>query len=178
MLGIVVRRIVIFVTMAIGLVPTAPAVAQDGRSYNWTGLYFGAHGQFDLITYDFALFNSSTSRFGGGLHAGYNLQMGSVVFGGVADVTALDGVTEAALVTFRGRLGYDFGGAMLYATAGVAGSVGAHGSDFEQFIYGAGLSFKFSEKASFTAEWLQTRDQVGDNWVYNMYRLGVSYHLR
>ncbi len=111
--------------------------------FSWTGFYVGANlgwGWSDgdgTITAGAASGPYSGSGDGilGGVQAGYNWQVGSIVFGIEADIQAsggegsVSGVAGATTFTgtaktpwfgtLRGRLGYAFDRTMLYATGGL-----------------------------------------------------------
>ncbi len=102
---------------------------------NWTGLYAGAHlgaGMGDIETSDLASASIDADTFLGGIHAGYNLQMGNFVGGLEVDGTwgnGGDSVKQGSLDINAGsdwmssarlRLGYASGNWLVYATGGVA----------------------------------------------------------
>jgi outer membrane immunogenic protein len=117
--------------------PLPPAV------YDWTGFYLGANVGVGVsethatsTLFDFAIDRSATG-FTGGVQAGANLQMQSLVLGVEADfgslrtdrnVLALFGDFTGAHVgsssnwygTVRGRLGYTSGPSLFYGTGGAA----------------------------------------------------------
>lgn len=102
----------------------------------WTGLYFGGHlgaGTGGIDTAGLADAEIDISTVSGGLHAGYNMQMGSFLAGFEVDGTWLgsdgDSTREGALTIEAGsdwlssarlRLGYTTGDWLIYATGGVA----------------------------------------------------------
>lgn len=124
--------------------PVAPIVAP---AFTWTGFYVGADlgGAFgyakDAVWYQGVdrgskAFNSSGVV--GGIHAGYNYQMGAVVLGAEADLwyngissrkqwISADGNSSATVKnelgwqgSIRARAGYAIDRALLFVTAGVA----------------------------------------------------------
>lgn len=140
---------------ALGLV--APAVAADIPAkapmyskapamvalYNWTGFYVGADvgykwgsANVDIPAYP-SNFNMTTGGIVGGLHAGYNFQMGGAVIGVDANIFAA-GVTGDALIpgspvvgeryriredwqgSIAGRLGFASNNWMVFGRAGWA----------------------------------------------------------
>ncbi|KIZ40710.1 MULTISPECIES: outer membrane protein [Rhodopseudomonas] len=137
---------------------------------SWTGFYVGAHagygwGDFEASDVD-PVFrtlideNLNHKPDGGvfGAHAGYNYQVGDIVFGVEADGsyasikgsvfydfpllggTFSDQQTSKidALFSARGRVGYAFGPALLYATGGVA--TAQVSSTFSASLFGQSLS--------------------------------------
>ena len=116
---------------AIYQAPEAPAAAESfsAPAGNWSGAYVGGG-----ITYDFGKFTGSTDGrdakgLGGTVYGGYNMQSGSIVYGGEADISynGEDGSAGAGLTgtqgvngSVRGRVGYDLNPFLVYGTAGVA----------------------------------------------------------
>jgi outer membrane immunogenic protein len=103
--------------------PAAPVGA------TWSGFYIGGNlgAAFDpneLSIKDLSKDDDLTLRFSndteliGGVHAGYNLQMGTWVAGLEGDVDFADNINYLASV--RGRLGLALGSFLLYGTGGVA----------------------------------------------------------
>ncbi len=137
---------------------------------SWTGFYVGAHagygwGDFEASDVDpvfRALIDEDLNHTpdGGvfGLHAGYNYQVGDIVFGVEGDGsyatikgdvfydfpllggTFTDQQTSKidALFSARARVGYAFGPALVYATGGVATARVA--STFTASLFGQSLS--------------------------------------
>ena len=122
--------------------PVAPVVAP---AFTWTGFYVGADlgGAFgyakDSVWYNGVNYGSkafNSSGVVGGVHAGYNYQMGAVVLGAEADIW-YNGISSRAAWagngavgtlkndlgwqgTIRARAGYAIDRALLFVTAGVA----------------------------------------------------------
>ena len=112
--------------------------------FSWTGFYVGANAGFiqskaaatDLSGWwnPNETIHSSGSGVLGGIQAGYNYQVGAIVFGLEADLTATNADAKAssignaridqhktsALGTVRGRVGYAFDRTLLYVTGGLA----------------------------------------------------------
>ena len=114
----------------------SPSFAGD-----WTGAYLG--GQIGRL--DGKLDDESLKGGIYGVHAGYNHQMGSVVLGGEIDYDFSDAKLDTGekldgIGRLKGKLGYDFGPWMAYATAGVAyAQVG--GLNDTGTVYGLGVSY-------------------------------------
>ncbi len=101
---------------------------KDGPVYaevNWSGLYAGANAGYGWSANTDYL--DPTGAFGGA-QIGYNFQRGHIVFGLEADFEGA-GISDSNTYaksemnwfgTVRGRLGYTFGSALLYATGGFA----------------------------------------------------------
>jgi outer membrane immunogenic protein len=134
--------------------PAPAAAAPMAAAPNWSGFYvggqlggvFGETGTFGLSPFTPALQTAFAPGFSGdfdsgligGVHAGYDIQSGNFVFGGIIDISATDvsdtqngfSVTPARytvtreldyLATLRGRIGYAIGSSFLvYGTAGLA----------------------------------------------------------
>lgn len=110
------------------------------QPFNWTGFYLGGHagggwGDADTWIPSHPTFTVETSGFVGGVHGGYNHQMGRLVLGIEGDWSAsnVDGdhlsggsnserysVEENWRASIRGRVGYAADRALFFATAGVA----------------------------------------------------------
>lgn len=161
----------------------------------WTGFYVGGQighgnlnfdGVFDIGEDDFdnrAFANNlDLSGFVGGIHVGYNLQHGSIVYGVEGDfnwldqddrsqdVDSADFVTGEVeyLATIRGRLGLTNNHVLVYGTAGVAfvdseytavnaGGDGSSGSlDFNEtgWVVGGGAEFALTQNFSLRAQGL------------------------
>lgn len=180
----------------------------------WRGVYAGVHGAqrwSNTTAVDSGLPRLSTSGLQLGGHIGGNTQIGNFVVGAEADLTFgnASGATATSAgnsmtvhdswtSTFRGRAGYAFGPALLYATGGVAvagqdltfrtTSVASTLTDTRfGLVFGAGVELKLAQQVSARIEGLRTtyRDQslasVGigqatrqDNSVI---RAGISYHF-
>jgi len=130
----------------------APAPYVPAPIFTWTGFYVGAQvgaGWTKDKVSDFAANNGALLGTGnldksgivGGLHAGYNMQTGSIVYGLEADLE-LSGLSKTSGALFagnalvggvysfsqkidwqgsvRGRLGYASGPALFYVTGGLA----------------------------------------------------------
>jgi len=117
--------------------PVAPAPI-----FSWTGFYVGANAGFIrsmAAATDGADFwssheiDSSGSAVLGGIQAGYNYQVGAIVFGLEADLAATNADAKntthvfradqhktSALGTVRGRVGYALDRTLLYVTGGLA----------------------------------------------------------
>ena len=181
--------------------------AQAQTAYNWSGFYIGGD-----IGYGGSKFKSTISEpartkygkgFAGGLHAGYNWQMGSFVLGGEADLMAT-GMSAAlsdnhfktdVLGSLRGRLGIAFDRVMLYGTGGLGVASGKiYSSDsstsskrFTKLrpVVGAGVEFALNTNFSLRAEFLDyignntklANEDEGGNKLGNIYvgRVGFSY---
>jgi len=148
----------LLVSTAVVVAFSAPALAQDQTAvpvdsvlpYSWTGFYAGAHAgygwgsQHDNLSVPTGggapddSFNANGAV--GGLHAGYNAQIDSIVFGLEADIdlSGISGSTHASVVgaegstisrlslssswqgSVRARIGYAFDRLLIYGTGGVA----------------------------------------------------------
>ena len=122
---------------AIYQAPEAPAATESysAPAGNWSGAYVGGG-----ITYDMGKFTGSNDGrdadgVGGTVYGGYNMQSGSIVYGGEADLSyagedgsagtdpAVAGTikgTQGVNGSIRGRVGYDLNPFLVYGTAGVA----------------------------------------------------------
>lgn len=172
------------------LLPPAPALPD---LYSWTGIYLGVQGGYswgqertsfsDTLgrAFNGAAFRQSSDSALGGAHAGFNYQMGSIVFGIEGDVEALDvgetlvapGMTARVKrdwqASVRGRVGFAMDRFMIYATGGAAFT------DFDYHLYdsatglsasadrsktgwtaGAGVNFAYTDNLILGAEYRYT----------------------
>lgn len=147
----------------------------------WTGFYIGANaGAAWEDDDDFA----DDSVFIGGAHLGYNWQTPrNIVIGVEADLGFVEGIDY--LATIRGRLGYSFGPALLYATGGVAfaefeNDLAADVLDETGWVAGGGLEYKIRDNWSLGAEGLYHSFEADDGfsdfdfWVA---RARLTYHF-
>lgn len=146
-----------FITIAAALLVSASASASDlypaakavpyAVGYNWTGLYAGVHGGYGWgQTQDIANAGAAERKTNGGfggLQAGYNYQINSIVIGAEADgsfgsisnswggTNQFDPYygkdTVSTFGTLRGRVGYAFDRVLIYGTGGLAWGVEDHG---------------------------------------------------
>jgi len=152
-------------------------------AYDWSGFYVGAHlgygwGTDDTETTFPSAFDHSIDGVIGGLHAGYNFQSDSLVFGleGDIDLSDIDGEGGCDfnpfrcetdmdwLASLRARLGFASDQFLLYATGGVAftdlefANDDGLGSSDEQsesavgFVVGGGAEYAVSDELSLRAE--------------------------
>lgn len=170
-------------------VPREPiAAAVMAPVWSWTGFYAGAHlgygwGRANWNFIQAATFVSpSPSGIFGGVQVGYNYQINNIVVGLEGDVSAADmsswsfcpnpAFTCASRVNFlgsvRGRVGYTFDRALIYATAGLgigsfrnrtydAATVtqfGSYSSTRAGLAVGAGLEYAFTPNWTMKAEYM------------------------
>jgi len=130
------------VASAADMAVKAPPMAVPFVAYNWTGFFAGIQGgaAWGSVPNSFDVGGGPISQpayktHGGliGAHAGYNWQMGSLVFGVIGDIEwanikgddgGLSGVTDQLKDnwrgSFRGRFGMAWDRVLVYATGGVA----------------------------------------------------------
>lgn len=172
------------------LLPPAPALP---ALYSWTGAYLGLQAGYawgqersnvsDTLgrAFNGAAFRQSADSALGGIHAGFNYQTGSFVFGIEGDVEALHVKEElvapgiAARVTrdwqasLRGRVGFALDRFMIYATGGAAFTeVGFHAANTVTglaesadrsrtgWTAGAGVNFAYTDNLILGAEYRYT----------------------
>lgn len=190
--------------------------------FSWTGFYVGlnAGGAFsnsigvrDINNYNQTNEVTSVGRktsFTGGAQVGYNMQFGNFVVGGEADISALradrsarvasspiDSFVETKaryLGTVRGRLGFAFDRALIYATGGVAfsdvktnyidncstggcggGLINAGKSQTTGFALGGGLEYAVTNNWSLKAEYLHAHFKGGSFQAQNNF--GGTYRF-
>ena len=126
--------------------PPPEQIFAPAAAYNWTGFHFGSDiawgladatarykgGNFSGMSLDGVTFGGAGAL--GGVHSGYDIQTGVLVYGIEADAalggiegSGTDGGNEPTLnskvtwlATVRGRVGYAFNRFLVYATGGVA----------------------------------------------------------
>jgi outer membrane immunogenic protein len=107
----------------------APVATISAARYGWSGAYVGLNLGYLSGS---GLLGARPHGIFGGVQAGYNWQVGPVVFGGEADLQATGAEDTFAPYKFsnpwfgtaRGRLGYAFENVLFYATAGLASGKG------------------------------------------------------
>ncbi len=185
-----------------------PAPAQpvaERFAYDWNGLYIGGIGGLGTGDFDYAGgfvggpedISGSVSAGGafGGVQVGYDWQVGSWVFGAVADIAKTNIEADASLTdgtdtlsasseldylgTVRGRVGYAFDRALVYAHGGYAygrteQNINLSGADFfdgrtrrDGYAVGGGIEYAVTDMISIGTEYsyvdLGTKDVfVGD----------------
>lgn len=206
------------VLAVLGYATAASAADMPARNYtkappmapmfNWTGLYLGLNGGYGWVDSG----GSSVGGFVGGGQIGYNWQgIGSpLVLGLEADIQGADidqtetigavtGTTRVkAFGTVRGRIGYAFDRAMIYATGGWAytrtsldltgpgGSISS--SDWSSgWALGGGLEYAFMGPWSAKIEYLHVDSgdvtltlagvPITGNYDLNVVRAGLNYRF-
>ena len=177
--------------------PADPYVAPPPEPISdWAGPYAGVQlgfGDFDINATNptpganFPAVNLSDDGFLGGVHAGYNWDRGTLVYGVEADIDFTDisfnTVDVDTIARLRLRVGVDTGSAFVYGTAGAAhmsGSGGGFSLDGWGWVAGAGVDFKLNEKWVMGADALyhEFDDVSPSGGVDGMtYRLRVSYRF-
>jgi outer membrane immunogenic protein len=181
---------------------TAPATAADIRrsvapaqapapivGYGWSGAYVGVNLGYLWSTV--GALGVRPSGVAGGVQAGYNWQVGQVVFGGEADIQGSAANDTFAAYKFsnpwfgsaRGRLGYAFDNVLVYATAGLAyggGKLDIAGLSERNghlgWTAGGGIEVAFAPRWSGKAEYLFIG--LGDNtYVLSGASSGIDSHV-
>jgi outer membrane immunogenic protein len=164
--------------------PVAPIAAVP--VFTWTGFYVGVNAGYGWNSSDPTLYNPATGitysasndgGFVGGGQIGYNYQMGSVVLGIETDLQYAD-ITKTSTVfvgatpytighnmdwfgTVRGRIGFAFDRALLYATGGLAYTDGDAG-----WTVGGGLEYAITNNLSAKVEGLYVNIDRGNSGAY------------
>jgi outer membrane immunogenic protein len=110
--------------------PYGKAPTPVASAYNWSGPYFGMN--LGYLWGTATTLRLAPQGWAGGVQAGYNWQVGQVVFGGEADLQVAGADDMFAPFKFsnpwfgsvRGRAGYALDNVLLYATAGLAYGAG------------------------------------------------------
>jgi outer membrane immunogenic protein len=151
-------------------------------SVTWNGFYIGVNAGAaintdDDVTYNYVDKNKKTvtgkieggnTAWLGGLHAGYNWQVKSVVFGLEGDVDAGEDVQY--LATIRARLGFTYKHTLMYATGGAAFASfnnDVFSSDTQTgWVAGIGVEEKLKHNISIGIEGLRySFSDVGTNYT-------------
>lgn len=161
------------------LEPAIAPVIISTPEMDWTGFYAGVqYGRFETDV-DGAGVSGSASENAGGLHFGYQQDMGQYVAG--AELTY--DTNDFDLLRLRGKLGYDGGRVMPYLTAGFAKADGTiSGVDFSEngYTYGVGIDFALTQNVIMGLEYTrQSFDDLGGvsglNADTDAVQLKVSY---
>ena len=176
---------------------------KDGPGYvavNWSGFYAGVNAGYGSSDNTDVL--SPAGGFGGG-QIGYNWQgmfgHPALVLGVEADIQGAD-ISDSAydnsskmdwFGTVRGRLGYAFDRALIYATGGLAfGGVNNDGFSETQtgWVIGGGLEYKLTPAWSVKGEYQYLDldansfvgplgDGTGTRTQVSTFRTGLNYHV-
>ncbi len=145
--------------LATALIAAGPALAQ---STNWTGAYLG--GEVGATHFKLTAPGASANddRFIGGLIAGFDYDLGTMVIGAGTDFDLTDvdfgGVNFLESVwRLKLRGGYKIGSGLLYATGGYAIAQFKPISDQDGYFIGGGYDYKFQSNISIGGEVLYTR---------------------
>jgi outer membrane immunogenic protein len=191
------------------MAPAAPFVAAV-PVFTWTGFYVGAQVGYgwNANDNDFVLpsgyvvqggdFGDEGDGFLAGVHAGYNVQLGSFVVGVEGDIEGVFGDDNDDLVivgpgggvftnygfagnaldwqgSIRARAGFAFDRTLIYATggfafAGVSDGFGILGNDdtLTGWTLGAGVEYAFTNNLTTRLEYRYTNFDGGDNFFNNV----------
>ncbi|TGN57496.1 porin family protein [Paracoccus liaowanqingii] len=179
---------------------------------NWSGFYAGAQIGYGTLGASVDLENIpgvdwapkaslTDGDFAYGLHAGYNAQRGRFVYGAEFAVSSgnsrlggsYEGVEGGAEMdrTSRivGRVGYDLGDALVYATSGLArakvstfGLAGDESYTFDGYVLGVGIDFRVTDNVLLGAEYVHEqftdfRDAYGFDGKFSTASLKLSYQF-
>ncbi|MGJ4893646.1 MULTISPECIES: outer membrane protein [unclassified Bradyrhizobium] len=170
----------------------------------WTGFYIGAMGGYAAEDSSANTFDRKGGFAGGTV--GYNWQQGAVVFGLEADA-AWANISSKTIFgdeakiqdwgTVRGRIGYAFGPALLYATGGYAWAdskitfvgFGSDSKIHSGWTVGAGAEYMFAPQWSLKGEYLY-KSFGSENYTFtglgtaatgttnfHSVQVGVNYHF-
>ncbi|HEV2571834.1 outer membrane protein [Methylocella sp. CPCC 101449] len=156
-----------------------PAPIYVAPIFTWTGFYVGAQIGGGWGRSEIGAISYNANGVVGGLHAGYNMQFGSIVAGVEGDIeaTSLKGSTAFPGVllktrapwqgSVRARVGVAFDRALIYATGGVAIAQLKHDIIIPPFAFGtsttragwtvgAGVEYAINNNWSVRAEYRYT----------------------
>ena len=173
--------------------PAAAPVVAAVPVFTWTGFYVGVNAGYGWNTNDDDVVINGTAfevddegGFVGGAQIGYNYQIGSFVVGLETDIQYADIGGDTTLPgldsnddddnwfgTVRGRAGYAFDRALIYATGGLAyGKIsnGFSNSDDTNFGWtlGAGVEYAFTNNLTAKVEGLYVNLEQDDDDVPNI----------
>ena len=167
-------------------VVTTPAPT-PAPGYDWTGFYGGlslgtGSGSIDSDETGETDFDVSDSY---GLHGGYLWDQGTFVYGGELEYSSLsldeDGGDEsdADVVRLKGRLGYDAGRFMPYATGGFA-NLNTDDDSGSGYVLGVGAEFAATDSIRVRGEYLNHQfNDFGDaedaDVNVDTFNIGLSY---
>jgi outer membrane immunogenic protein len=148
--------------LAGGVVPTplepAPVFVEPAApAYDWTGFYVGAQASYADVEADGTI-NADGNGGVYGLRAGYDLDLGSTVVGGLVQYDTgsigLDGTTTELdnILRVGGRVGFDAGRSLYYATAGYASADTSDQGSADGYFAGVGYEMFLTPAVSLGAE--------------------------
>lgn len=146
-----------------GIATAAMLMAAPVQAADWNGLYLGGqagYGFGDVST------GTSIDGFIGGVHGGYNFDLGNSVIGVEADYNFGDvgngsGAAVDQLAHVKLKAGFDGGKFLAYGTAGAAyANISSGGTNRDDFGYmvGVGLDYQLTDRIT-----------LGGEYNYNMF---------
>lgn len=180
----------------------APAPVYAAPIFTWSGFYVGAQAGYgwgkDKASFGATAVSTSPDGILGGVHAGYNWQSGSFVYGLEGDIeyanqkdkkTIADITYNSKIGTsgsLRLRAGYAFDRTLLYVTGGLAGADIKHtvlnagattkNSGVEYgWTVGAGLEHAFTQNWSARVEYRYS-DFGTSKWAANVNKADTTDH--
>ena len=139
--------------------PADPAVTQAiplATGGDWTGGFVGAQLGYGEVDTDNGG-GANGDGFLGGLHAGYDFDLGDWVIGGEVDFDSTDINLSAgagdidSVARLKLRAGYDLGATLVYGTVGAAFAEADLGSD-TGYALGAGVERRITDAVSIGGE--------------------------
>lgn len=133
--------------------PPVTVVQVIPASFNWGGGYVGGQIGYGIFTTDSAVLGDPDGMIGG-VHAGYNWDMGDYVWGIEADIDAVDenfdngagDINNTARLKLR--FGRDLGRTLVYGTVGgvrVDGDVGGRSQKDIGWLAGGGVDYALTD---------------------------------
>ncbi|MAQ84666.1 outer membrane protein [Psychromarinibacter halotolerans] len=143
------------------VVPAPAPAPMPVASYDWTGFYGGAQFGWGTATADDGVTEEDGDGILGGVHAGYDWDLGNYVLGvgldyDAADIAfdnnagSIDSVARARL-----RAGYDAGSWLIYGVGGAAhADADIGGTDYSDmgWFAGGGVEYRVNENVSVAGE--------------------------
>lgn len=151
------------------IAPEPLVVAPAAVATDWSGFYLGAGYSGYNATEDF-LGDFDGNGYSG--FAGYNIQRGSIVFGGELEVSssAYDVgpfADDLVSVDLKARAGYAFGSAMVYGLVGattITSEFGVNAVEYKGYNYGVGAAYQLDNGLFLGLEYM-IRDLEGTGIV-------------
>ncbi|MHA3914638.1 outer membrane protein [Halovulum sp. GXIMD14793] len=166
----------------------ATLLAAPVQAADWNGFYLG--GQVGYSFGDTTGVSLPVEGALGGVHAGYNHDLGTTVIGAeidydIADIEVLGPViTLDQLAHVKLKLGYDGGRFLAYGTAGAAwANISGLGSSVDDFGYmvGVGLDYQVTDRITIGTEYnyniFDDFNSSGDGIDLHTVQARMSFHF-
>lgn len=153
--------------------PVATPAPAPMMGSDWTGFYAGAQLGYGDLTISAIPDNENDGAIYG-VHGGYMYDFGTIVAGAefdydLTDITIAElGTDVDSIMRIKGRVGYDAGAFLPYATAGVVRASLDNDTETDGDFYGLGAAYKFNDNILVGGEVLQHKFYEGDAGVQGL----------